>query len=53
MAVMLRSGRELDEKRIEKKDTDEEKQSEIGEELEQHSPTTTKKGRTTNMQPKQ
>ena len=32
MAVTLRSGRELDERRIERKNTDEEKQAEIGEE---------------------
>ena len=37
MAVILRSGRELDERRGEKRDTDEEKQEKIGEELEQHS----------------
>ena len=36
MALILRSGRELDEKRGEKKDTEEEKQTKIGEELEQH-----------------
>ena len=34
MAVILRSGRELDERRVEKRSTEEEKQSEIGEELE-------------------
>ena len=32
MAATLRSGRELDERRIERKNTDEEKQAEIGEE---------------------
>ena len=37
MAVILRSGRELDERRGEKRDIDEEKQAKIGEELEQHS----------------
>ena len=37
MAVVLRSARELDERRVEKRDTEEEKQVEIGEELEQHS----------------
>ena len=34
MAVILRSGRELDEMRGEKRDNEEEKQAEIGEELE-------------------
>ena len=34
MAVNLRSGKELDEKRVERKNTEEEKQSEIGEEHE-------------------
>ena len=37
MEVIMRSGRELDERRGEKRDTEEEKQVEIGEELEQHS----------------
>ena len=43
MAVILRSGRELDKRRGEKKDTKEEKQEEIGEELEQHSSGTSEK----------
>ena len=47
MAVILRSDRELDESRGEKKDTAEEKQVEIGEELEQHSSGTTEKKKTT------
>ena len=47
MAVILRSGRELDERRFEKRSTKEEKKSEIGEELEQHSSRTTKKKKTT------
>ena len=34
MAVILRSDRELDERRVEKRDTEEEKQAEIREELE-------------------
>ena len=34
MAVILRSGKELDERRSEKKDTEEKKQAEIGDELE-------------------
>ena len=47
MAVIWRSDRELDERRGEKKDTKEEKQAEIGEELEQHSSGTTEKKKTT------
>ena len=46
----MRSGRELDEMRGEKKDTKEEKQEEIREELEQHSSRTTEKKKTTAMQ---
>ena len=53
MTLMLRSGRELDERRGEKKDTREERQAEIGEELEQHGLGTTKKKKTTEMQPNQ
>ena len=53
MAVIPRSGRELDEMRGEKRDTKEEKQVEIGEELEQHSSRTTEKKKTTEMQPNQ
>ena len=34
MAVIMRSGRELNERRGEKRDTEEDKQVEIGEELE-------------------
>ena len=37
MAVIMRSGREIDERRVKKKNTKEEKQAGIGEELEQHS----------------
>ena len=47
MAVIPRSGRELDEMRGEKRDTEGEKQAEIGEELEQHSSGTTEKKKTT------
>ena len=47
MAIILRSGRELDEMRVEKRDTEEEKQAEIGEELEQHSSESTEKEKTT------
>ena len=53
MAVILRSGRALDERRVENRDTEEEKQAEIGEELEQHSSETTEKEKTIEMQPKQ
>ena len=37
MAVILRSGGELDERRVGKRNTEEDKQAEIREELEQHS----------------
>ena len=47
MVVILRSGRELDERRVENRDTEEEKQAKIGEELEQHSSKTTEKKKTT------
>ena len=47
MAIILRSGREIDERRGEKRDTEEEKQAEKGEELEQHSSRTTEKKKTT------
>ena len=43
MAIILRSGRELDEMRGEKRDTEEEKHAEIGKELEQQSSETTEK----------
>ena len=36
MTVTLRSGRELEEGRVEKKDTEEENYAEIGEEFKQH-----------------
>ena len=53
MVVVLRSGRELDERRSEKKNTEEEIQTEIGDELEQHSLGTTEKKKTTEMHPNQ
>ena len=53
MTIILRSGRELDEMRVEKRDIEKEKQVEIGEELEQHSSESTEKEKTTEMQPKQ
>ena len=46
MAVILRSGRELDKRRVEKKNTKEEKQAGIREELEQHNSKTTEKEKT-------
>ena len=49
MTIILRSGRELDDMRGENRDTEEEKQEEIAEELEQYSPRTTKKNKTTKM----
>ena len=42
LEVTLRSGRELEERRNEKKDTEEEKYTDIGENFKQHSPKTTK-----------
>ena len=51
MELKLRSGKELDESRGEKRDTEEEEQAEIGEELKQHSSRTTEKKKTTEMQP--
>ena len=42
VAVDLRSGRELEERRKEKKDTEEEQYAYIGEHFKQHSPKTTK-----------
>ena len=51
MEIILRSGRALDERRVEKRDAEEEKQVEIGEELEQHNLKTTEKEKTKEMQP--
>ena len=53
IAVIMRSGRELDERRSEKKDIEEEKQAEIGKEIEQDSSRTTEKKKTIEMQPNQ
>ena len=53
MVVILRSGRELDERRIERKNTDEEKQVEIGEEHEQNSSKVTEKEKSIELHPKQ
>ena len=53
MAVTPRSGRELEEKRVENKDTEEEKYVEIGQEFKQHSSETTEEEKTVKMQPEQ
>ena len=53
MAVTLRSGRELEEIRNEKKETEEEKHTEIGKELKQQSSEVAKEDRTTKMQQEQ
>ena len=50
MAVTLRSGRELEERRVEKKDTEEENYAEIGEQFKQHSSETIEEEKTTKMQ---
>ena len=51
MAIALRSGRELEERRKEKKDTKEEQYADIGEHFKQHSPKTTKEEEAAKMQP--
>ena len=53
MAVLLRSGRELDERRVEKKDTEEENYSEIREEFKHHGSETIEEEKKTKMQPEQ
>ena len=53
MAVNLRSGRELDERRVERKNTEEEKQAKIGEEHEQNSSEATEKEKSAELHPKQ
>ena len=53
MAVTQRSGRELDERRVEKKENEEEKHVEIGEELKQHYLEIAEEDRTTKMQQEQ
>ena len=47
MEVLLRSGRELGERRVEKKDTEEENYAEIREEFNQHISKTTEEEKTT------
>ena len=49
MVVTLRSDRELDERRNEKKKNEEEKHAKIGEELKQHSSEVAEEDRTTKM----
>ena len=53
MAVTLRSGRELEERRNEKKETEEEKHAEIGAELKQHSLEVVEENRTAKIQQEQ
>ena len=53
MAVLLRSGRELKERRAKKKDTEEENYAEVGEEFKQHCSETIEEEKTAKMQPKQ
>ena len=53
MAVNLRSGRELDERRVERKNTEEEKQAKIGEEHEQNSSEAIEKEKSIELHPKQ
>ena len=53
MAVLLRSGRKLDERKAEKKDTEEEKYADFEEEFKQHSSETTEEEKTARMQPEQ
>ena len=53
MAVTLRSGRELDERRVESKNTEEEKQVKIGEEHEQNCSKATEKENSAKLHPKQ
>ena len=50
MVVTLRSGKELEEMRVEKKDTKKEKLGEIGEEFKQHSSETTEEEKIVKMQ---
>ena len=53
MVVTLRSGRELDERRVERKNTKEEKQAEIGEEHEQNNSEATEKEKSAELHPKE
>ena len=51
LAVTLRSGKELEERRNEKKDTEEEKYADIGEHFKQHSLKTIEEEEAAKMQP--
>ena len=53
MAVTLRRGRELKQRRNEKKETEEPKHVEIGEELKQHGSEVAEEDRTTKMKQEQ
>ena len=53
MVVLMRSGRELDERIVEKKDIGEENYAENREEFKQHSSETTEEEKTTKMHPEQ
>ena len=53
MAVNLRSGKELDERGVERKNTEEEKQAKIGEKHEQNSSEATEKENAAELHPKQ
>ena len=53
VAVTLRSGRELDGRRVERKNTYEEKQAEIGEEHEQNSSEAIEREKSAELHPKQ
>ena len=53
MAITLRSGMELEERRNEKKYTEEEKYGDIREHFKRHSPKTIEKKEATKMQPEQ
>ena len=53
MEITLRSGKELEEKRNEKKETKKEKHAEIGEELKHHSSEVAEEDRTIKMQQEQ
>ena len=49
MAVLMRSSRTLDERRVEKKDTGEEKYADFGEGFKQHNSETIEEEKTTRM----
>ena len=53
LAVTLRSGRELEERRVEKKDIEKKKHAKIGEEFRQHHSELAKEEKTAKMQQEQ